>query len=317
MYHWYRNHLSDYLPDKENGSWCREKIPIEVNETTGEIIKEKPLYICKPEHVGERMVLDDKQLGKDVYTIMSNPQTNKIALMIESTKTEELKMAMEHLGKSTEKIKEISCDMAPSYLKLCSETLPLSDIVIDKFHVIKYVYEALQSVRVRIKNELQNSLPKKNAIKLPEKDVKILSDLELLKRTRYLLNKSETDWNEDQKTLMTKLFEQHNELKIAYDLTQQFKTWYRKDTKLSRSPMRLECELYQWYEDVERSKIKEFQSSIKMIERHEENILNFFKSYHTNAKAENLNGKIQRFVSNNYGIKDKDFTLYRIKGYFS
>ena len=38
---------------------------------------------------------------------------------------------------------------------------------------------------------------------------------------------------------------------------------------------------------------------------------------HTNTKAERLNGKIQRFVSNNYGIKDKDFVLFRIAGYFS
>ncbi|WP_158648543.1 hypothetical protein [Candidatus Symbiothrix dinenymphae] len=31
----------------------------------------------------------------------------------------------------------------------------------------------------------------------------------------------------------------------------------------------------------------------------------------------NSDGKIQRFVSNNYGLKDKDFALYRIAGYFS
>jgi hypothetical protein len=34
------------------------------------------------------------------------------------------------------------------------------------------------------------------------------------------------------------------------------------------------------------------------------------------SKSERLNGKIQRFISNNYGIKDKDFALYRIKKYF-
>jgi hypothetical protein len=37
----------------------------------------------------------------------------------------------------------------------------------------------------------------------------------------------------------------------------------------------------------------------------------------TNAKAERLNGKIQRFVFNNYGLKYKDFFLYRSAGYFS
>jgi transposase len=54
-----------------------------------------------------------------------------------------------------------------------------------------------------------------------------------------------------------------------------------------------------------------------MIKKHEYEILNFFCCGHTNAKAERLNGKIQRFVSNNYGMKDKDFFLYRTAGYFS
>ena len=36
-----------------------------------------------------------------------------------------------------------------------------------------------------------------------------------------------------------------------------------------------------------------------------------------NDKAERLNGKVQHFISNNYGIKDKDFILYRIAKYLS
>jgi transposase len=103
----------------------------------------------------------------------------------------------------------------------------------------------LQSLRIRIKNELQNSLPKKQDIKSKETDEKLLTDLELLKRTRYLINKSETDWYVDQKTLMETLFEQHNEIKTAYKLTQQYKEWYRKDNKYLRTPFRIECELYQ------------------------------------------------------------------------
>ena len=63
--------------------------------------------------------------------------------------------------------------------------------------------------------------------------------------------------------------------------------------------------------------MKEFEGVIKMIRKHEDEILNFFNHGITNAKAERLNGKIQRFVSNNYGIKSKDFSLYRLAGYFS
>ncbi|MDR1791967.1 MAG: hypothetical protein LBR36_00770 [Bacteroidales bacterium] len=45
--------------------------------------------------------------------------------------------------------------------------------------------------------------------------------------------------------------------------------------------------------------------------------MNYFTSGHTNAKAERINGQIERFISNSYGTKDKDFSMYRIALYFS
>jgi transposase len=54
-----------------------------------------------------------------------------------------------------------------------------------------------------------------------------------------------------------------------------------------------------------------------MIEKHWDNILNYFEEGQTNAKAENMNGKIQRFITNNFGIKDRDFFLFRLSRYFS
>ena len=70
-----------------------------------------------------------------------------------------------------------------------------------------------------------------------------------------------------------------------------------------------------WLEKLE--EVKQFEPASKMIQKHENQILNYFKNPQTNAKAERLNGKIERFLSNNYGTRDLDFTLYRIKGYFA
>jgi len=53
-----------------------------------------------------------------------------------------------------------------------------------------------------------------------------------------------------------------------------------------------------------------------MIEKHQENIINYFQKGITNAKAERINGQIQQFISQNYGIRDKEFVLYRISKYF-
>jgi hypothetical protein len=54
-----------------------------------------------------------------------------------------------------------------------------------------------------------------------------------------------------------------------------------------------------------------------MIRKHENEVINYFICGQASAKAERINGKINRFISNNYGIKDKDFALYRTALYFS
>ncbi|MDR1181061.1 MAG: transposase, partial [Bacteroidales bacterium] len=77
----------------------------------------------------------------------------------------------------------------------------------------------------------------------------------------------------------------------------------------------IKSELCKWYEIA--WNIEEFKGTVKMLRKHEDEILNFFKHGHTNTKAERLNGKIQRFISNNFGLNDKDFFLFRIAGYFS
>jgi hypothetical protein len=58
-------------------------------------------------------------------------------------------------------------------------------------------------------------------------------------------------------------------------------------------------------------------SVIKMLRKHEVHIINYFRHGATNANAERINSKIQRFITQNYGLKDKDFFLYRTTGYFS
>lgn len=75
--------------------------------------------------------------------------------------------------------------------------------------------------------------------------------------------------------------------------------------------------LFEWYDKAESSGLKQFESVVKMLQKHEDEIINYFDKGHTTAKAENMNGKIQRFISNNYGVKDKDFKLYQINKYFS
>ncbi|GHV31106.1 hypothetical protein FACS1894177_04940 [Bacteroidia bacterium] len=40
LHYWYKNILSDYLPDKQSGKWCSEKVEV-VNKRTEQLSKEK------------------------------------------------------------------------------------------------------------------------------------------------------------------------------------------------------------------------------------------------------------------------------------
>jgi transposase len=259
------------------------------------------------------MSIDDKEINHKSFTIISNQDTGKIAFVMDSVKTIELQKGITFLGETIKKIKTISCDMAPSYLNFCKSILPLALIIIDKFHVMKYVYDAVQSVRMQIRNEVFEQMPKG---KRQKKDEGLLSELELLKKSRIPLSRSKSLWNEDQIEIMKVLFNKYPNLELAYNLTQEFKQWYDK-SNAKKPRIIIENELFLWYDKVEKSKLKEFEPCVKMIEKHEENIINYFYETKTNAKAERLNGKIERFISNNYGVRDLDFSMYRIKGYFA
>jgi hypothetical protein len=119
LYTWYRNHLSDYLSDKSSGKYPAKFIET-LHEKSGEIV-EKPLPIFNPKNIGEEMSIDDKAIGNEGYTILSNRKTNKIAMMIESTKKEELETAIDLFGEKLVKIKSISMDMSPTYLSVCAK----------------------------------------------------------------------------------------------------------------------------------------------------------------------------------------------------
>ncbi|MDR1524835.1 MAG: hypothetical protein LBS79_06225 [Tannerella sp.] len=71
--HWHRNHLSDYQCDKSIAKWPGKAI-----EDTGEVLEEEPVYVCKPGNIGERMSIEDKAIGHQDNTFMSNTDTSKM-----------------------------------------------------------------------------------------------------------------------------------------------------------------------------------------------------------------------------------------------
>jgi len=63
--------------------------------------------------------------------------------------------------------------------------------------------------------------------------------------------------------------------------------------------------------------ITEMMNFKSLVERHQTMIINYFENGYTNAIAENINSKIQRFIASNQGTRDREFFYFRLDTKFS
>jgi transposase len=70
--------------------------------------------------------------------------------------------------------------------------------------------------------------------------------------------------------------------------------------------------LAQWYNKVEESGFKSFNTIAGTIYEHYDEILNLFVNRSTNASAESFNAKIKAFRTSLRGVVDVKFFLYRL-----
>lgn len=210
-------------------------------------------------------------------------------------------------------------DMARNMGLAAKNCFPNSKMVIDRFHVVKLVMDAMQHIRVSLRwkaIEEENTAIKQSREKNEKYYPQILANgdtlKELLARSRYLLYKFEDDWTINQAKRATILFEKYPLLKSVYKLTLNFRNIYKNFSKTIAL-----TQFNEWKEKVITMKIEEFNTVVNSIEYHLDNILNFFDNRSTNANAESFNSKIKGFRANLRGVTDVKFFLFRLEKLFA
>ena len=120
-------------------------------------------------------------------------------------------------------VKEITLDMAGSMQKIAKRCFPRAMQVVDRFHVSKLVYEAVQELRIAyrwqvMKDENKRIKEAKAKGECYEPEVFSNGDTlrQLLARSRYLLFKAPEKWLQSQKVRAKILFEQFPDIKSVY-----------------------------------------------------------------------------------------------------
>jgi len=99
-----------------------------------------------------------------------------------------------------------------------------------------------------------------------------------------------------------------------------------KTENIGKTISNLKNELKDWMIKVEQDDIDEMLNFQSLIERNMLPVLNYFRFGATNAIAENIlvlrtkykvNSQIQRFITINQGVRDREFFYFRMRKYFS
>jgi transposase len=283
-------------------------------------------YLLYPENITEHLSIDEVSLSKgELYTFITNKNTgikNKkcVVAVINGT---EAKTIQEVLGKialgKRSQIKEVSMDMARNMGLAVEKSFPNSKMVIDRFHVVRLVMDAMQHMRVSLRwqaIEEENTAIKQAKEKGEKYHPLVLANgdtlKELLARSKYLLYKFEGDWTASQVRRAAILFEKYPLLKSAYRMTLSFRNIYKNTSKTLAQD-----QFKEWKQKVAAMKIDQFNTVVNSIEYHLDNILNFFDNRSTNANAESFNSKIKGFRANLRGVTDVKFFLFRLEKLFA
>lgn len=212
-------------------------------------------------------------------------------------------------------VEEVTLDMANSMRKIVRNCFPFASQVIDRFHVQKLAYDALQEMRIKHRWDAINK--ETNAIENAKTDgIKYIPEIlnngdtkkQLLARSRYLLFKSGDKWTDKQKKRATILFELYPDIKQAYSLTHSLRMIFSKNTDKGVAYTKMA----RWFNDVTESGFKSFNTISATFYTHYPEILNFFDNRSTNASAESFNAKLKAFRATQRGVVDIEFFLFRV-----
>jgi transposase len=320
LHRWYQQTLSGFTQAVEKGEIGQHNLQLKQQG----VKKEIAVPILEEKNLGSKMAIDEKTISGETYTILSNRKTNKIALMAATLKVKELMELIKQFDlEKRMQVKSLSRDMASNYDWLGRQAFMNAYHVIDKFHVIKNIIEQLQSIRIRYRQQ-ELSL-RREAVQNKQKYIETCftngdTVLQLLARSRGLLFLLPNDWSEQQKQRSKILFQQYPDIKTAYYLILKLRNWFKppkgkKTYRITRD--RKEEQLNDLMKEFVQSGIDEVKNIAFMIKKNAGQIINYFIAKETNAKAEALNQNLQRFINVNYGARNSDFFLYRIKIHFS
>lgn len=218
-----------------------------------------------------------------VYLTVVYDLERRVLLWVGDDRTEEAVKTFftEEMGRRRCHSLQVVCmDMWAAYANLVREYAPKAQILFDRFHVVKHLNEAVESVR----RELWRRLTSKEKVEV--------------KGTRWLLLKNPWNLSNHQKERLSTLVQWNSPLVRAWYLKEAFQLfWYYKQ------PKRAQEYLQKWMNSAMRAKLEPFKKFVRMLRTHLDGILAWTRSRISNAAVEGMNNKIKSISHRSFGFR--------------
>ena len=249
------------------------------------------LAVTEPNETPELMGLDEFSVrkGRLFHTAICNLTDKTVMAVVEGQGQQKVE---EYLDKLTQPdaVKAVAMDMHDPFRQAVQMCLPQAKVVVDKFHLIRKVNDALDKVRSR----LQGGRWKEGKSR------------ELFER-RYILLKRVENLTDRERLNLAKLFSMHPELRAAWHLKEGFRHLYRIATRTEA-----ESKLDGLEKTITESSLPEFKHLLPTLKKWRKEILNYFDYRITNGFVEGKNNRIKTIKRMAYGYRNLDNFRLRI-----
>jgi transposase len=235
--------------------------------------------------------MDEKSFkrGQSYVTLLTDLEQSRVLDVVQERTSEAADQLWETLTpEQKQTVEAVAVDMWEPFIQTIQKQVPDADIVHDKFHVSKYLGEAVDKVRRQEHKEL-----------LEQGD-------DTLKGTRQLWLYNPQNFSSDQAEEFSALKDLHLKVARAWAAKELFsKFWQYQEEGWARRFFK------DWFGWVSRSRLKPVVEVAQMLKRHLDNLLTYLKHRITNAVTEGLNSKIQslKFAARGF----RNFRNYRIR----
>lgn len=214
--------------------------------------------------------------GKKYATVVYDLETSKVIWIGKGKGRETIDFFFENfLSKyQRENIDFASCDMGETYIGAIKDYCPYATLILDKFHIVKAINEAVDSLRKEEWRKLTGDKKK------------------TMKGLRWLLFKHSRNRTKSETRLLNELKKSNRRIHRAWVLKDEFESFWEYSYQSSAEKF-----IRGWITAVRRSRLEPMKKFVKTLENHLDNILTYIGTGITNAVSEGVN-RVIRFVKN-------------------